>query len=326
MATLSRRTLLGTAIGTAAIAPLPVFAGRKEWIPQKPSARVIVDNDFAGDPDGLVALAHQLLTPKTVVPLVTVSPINPEFAAMDGKAGDSSAAGAALAAEMLTQMGCKQGPRIVAGAALPGAGQGNAAAAAIVAEAMRDDPMPLVLTCGGPLTNVAAALTLEPKIASRMTVIWIGGGDYPAGQWEYNAVTDLDAARHVIEQTAVPLWQIPQATYRQMQISIAEMGADMKPISPFTQWLYDRFTAPPDFVDLGGTWPMGDSPLVLLTGISGESSRFHTRPAQALNPDGTYGAVVEGRSVRVYDSLDVRLTHADFLAKLRLHAADAAQC
>ena len=57
MATLSRRALLGTAfgtaIGTAAIAPLPVFAGRKEWIPQKPSARVIVDNDFAGDPDGL---------------------------------------------------------------------------------------------------------------------------------------------------------------------------------------------------------------------------------------------------------------------------------
>ncbi len=54
------------------------------------------------------------------------------------------------------------------------------AARAIVAEAMRDDPMPLFVTCGGPLTNVAAALKLEPAIAKRMTLIWIGGGAYPA--------------------------------------------------------------------------------------------------------------------------------------------------
>ena len=104
MATLSRRALLGTAIGAvvggAAIAPLPalmpVFAARKEWIPQRPSARVIVDNDFAGDPDGLLALAHQLLTPKTVVPLVTVSLLNPKFSTATGQAQQSSAAGAAL--------------------------------------------------------------------------------------------------------------------------------------------------------------------------------------------------------------------------------------
>lgn len=326
MAILTRRALLGTALGAAAIAPLPLFAARKEWIPQKPSARVIVDNDFAGDPDGLLALAHQLLTPKTVVPLVTVSPLNPKFGTATGQAGQSSAAGAALTHEMLLHMGCKAAPMVVAGQETMGAGQPNAAAEAIVAEAMRDDPMPLFLTCGGPLTNVAAALRLEPKIAQRMTLIWIGGGGYPSGGWEYNANTDLEAARTVIEQSAVPLWQIPQPTYRQMQISIAELSADMKPISPFTQWLYGSFTAPPDFVDLGGTWPMGDSPLVLLTGLSGESSLYHNRTAQAILDDGTYGAKVEGRSVRVYDTVDVRLTHADFMAKLRLHAAGSAVC
>ena len=326
MGTLTRRALLGTALSAAAIAPLPVFAARKEWIPQKPSARVIVDNDFAGDPDGLVALAHQLLTPKTVVPLVTVSPLNPKFSTLDGQSGDSSAAGADLTAEMMRHMGCQAAPHIVAGQGTIGAGLPNAAAEAIVAEAMRDDPMPLFLTCGGPLTNVAAALRLEPRIAQRMTLIWIGGGAYPAGGWEYNANTDLDAARTVIEESAVPLWQIPQPTYRQMQISIAELSADMKPISPFTQWLYGSFTAPPHFVDLGGTWPMGDSPLVLLTGLSGESSLYHDRTAQTFLDDGSYGAVVAGRSVRVYDTVDVRLTHADFMAKLRLHAVGAAVC
>ena len=40
-------------------------------ISQKASARVIIDNDFAGDPDGLVALAHQLPTPRTRSVLVT---------------------------------------------------------------------------------------------------------------------------------------------------------------------------------------------------------------------------------------------------------------
>ena len=334
MATLSRRALLGTAIGAvvggAAIAPLPalmpVFAARKEWIPQRPSARVIVDNDFAGDPDGLLALAHQLLTPKTVVPLVTVSLLNPKFSTATGQAQQSSAAGAALLDEMMRNMGCKAAPRIVAGQEMLGAGHSNAAAEAIVVEAMRDDPMPLFLTCGGPLTNVAAALRLEPRIAQRMTLIWIGGGGYPNAGWEYNANTDLEAARTVIAESAVPLWQIPQPTYRQMQIAIAELSADMKPISPFSQWLYSTFTSPPDFVDLGGTWPMGDSPLVLLTGLSGESSRYHDRTAQAILDDGTYGAAVEGRSIRVYDTVDVRLTHADFMAKMRLHAAGAAVC
>ena len=31
---------------------------RSGWIAQPQQMRVIVDNDFAGDPDGLVALAH----------------------------------------------------------------------------------------------------------------------------------------------------------------------------------------------------------------------------------------------------------------------------
>jgi len=31
-------------------------------IRQSPKARIIIDNDFAGDPDGLIALAHQLAT------------------------------------------------------------------------------------------------------------------------------------------------------------------------------------------------------------------------------------------------------------------------
>ena len=46
------------------VLPQPSFAQAVRFIPQRPSARVIVDNDFAGDPDGLVALAHSVARSK----------------------------------------------------------------------------------------------------------------------------------------------------------------------------------------------------------------------------------------------------------------------
>ncbi|QZH73894.1 MAG: nucleoside hydrolase [Erythrobacter sp.] len=288
-------------------------------IPQRPSARVIVDNDFAGDPDGLVGLAHQLLSPKTVVPLITVSGLDRN---LGGETGSTVVPGAEAAAETVQRLSLDHTPPIASGHELGVRGQEPSdAARAIVAEAMREDALPLYFSCGGPLTNLAEALALEPAITARMTLIWIGGGGYPDGGWEYNLSADADAARHVIESSAMPVWQIPLPAYRLMQVSVAEMEADMMPISDFTRWLYARFTNPPAFFDLGGSWPMGDSPAILLTAISAESSRYSDLPARRINPDLSYGEEIPGRTVRVFDDLDLRLTWADFLAKLRLHAA-----
>ena len=44
-----------------------------------PHCRVIVDNDYQGDPDGLVALAHHLCSPVNRVAAVTSSFLNPRF-------------------------------------------------------------------------------------------------------------------------------------------------------------------------------------------------------------------------------------------------------
>jgi hypothetical protein len=127
----------------------------------------------------------------------------------------------------------------------------------------------------------------------------------------------------VIEESGVALWQVPQNACRQMQYSIAELGEDLRPISPFTQWLYERFTDPPAFVDVGGSWPLGDSPLVLLTAISQESSVHRDRPAQRIMSDLQYGEPIPGRVIRVYETVDARLTFADFLAHLRRNAHNA---
>ena len=316
-----RDTLQWLVAGAVALTPAARAAtsASMRTIPQKVAARVIVDNDFAGDPDGLVALAHQLLAPKTRVVLVTTTAVDPKLAT-NVPPERSAAVGRDLAMELIQRAGATSSPPVIAGPEAGASRRIGNAAKAIVQEAMRDDPLPLLFTCGGPLTNLAAALELEPAIAQRLTVVWIGGGPYPDGGWEYNLAMDADAARRVIEQSTVPLWQVPQDAYRQMQVSVAELTADLRPISPFTHWLYDCFTSPPEWVDLGGAWPLGDSPLVLLTAISTESSVHRDRTARRIEGDLRYGAEVPGRTLRVYESVDVRLAYADLLARLRLAA------
>lgn len=319
---LERRAWIKGAAAMLGGLALPVRAAGEPYrtVPQKPNCRVIVDNDFAGDPDALVALAHQLLSPKSVVPLVTCTPLPDAFRGAV-PVGITAKRGVEIARALIRQAAVpgRDSVPVVAGPErfdAPAADRAETARA-IVIEAMRADALPLFLTCGGPLTNVAAALRLEPAIAQRMTVIWIGGGDYPNGGWEYNLATDIDAARHVIERTGVPLWQVPQGTYRQMQVSVAELRVRLRAASPLGRWLYETFTSPPDFVDIGGAWPMGDSPPVLFTAVSQESSRFVTLPARRILPDHTYGAPLNNRELRICQSVDVRLAMEDFFAKLQ---------
>jgi hypothetical protein len=317
---MKRRHLLAGLAALPLAHALPRPAG---LIGQTASSRVIVDNDFAGDPDGLVALAHQLLSPKTRTVLITSSPLDPGLARMAGlDTAATAAAGARLALELLRRMKPQQQPAVVTGAERFGAAadQANRAAQAIVAEALRDDPLPLVLACGGPLTNVAAALRLRPEIARRMSLVWIGGMAAGDGGAEYNLMTDLAAARFVFESSTLPVLQIPAEEYRRFQVSVAELDEAFRPISPLSEWLYDQYRKLPPFVKLGGTLTFGDSPLVSATVFDPAACPSTPRQVRRLLDDGRYGEPVEGRQVRLASGLDPRLNLADFLALLRAHA------
>ena len=63
-----RRTITILVLGLAALTVLA--QNRTEWVNSdivKPRIRVIIDNDFGGDPDGLFHLAQQLLSPSAEV-------------------------------------------------------------------------------------------------------------------------------------------------------------------------------------------------------------------------------------------------------------------
>ena len=98
-------------------------------------------------------------------------------------------------------------------------------------------------------------------------------------------------------------------TYRRCAYSVAELEHDLGGCGRLGRWLWSHFTDPPDWVRIGGVWPLGDSPTVLVTALS-------TEPSAATCPPPGRGRAARRR---VYTDLDFRLIVADMLARFPLH-------
>jgi Inosine-uridine preferring nucleoside hydrolase len=188
-------------------------------IPVTPKSRVIVDNDYAGDPDGLLALAHHLLSDAALVRAVTCTSI-----AMEGMPYPEGGPARDAALELVRRLGVPQ-PPASADVQVPfnELTAPTDGARLILEESRCGDALPLFVACGGPLTNIASALQDDPSLADRMELVWIGGGAHPEGAWEYNLMLDLAAARFVFNDTDARIIQIPQHVYRQCLMSVAEL-------------------------------------------------------------------------------------------------------
>ena len=80
---------------------LSVCALAQEYTPDK-RMRVIIDNDFSGDPDGLFQLAHHLLSPSVEICGIIGSPLTPEAGFDNG--GNSAEKACQKARELMTLM------------------------------------------------------------------------------------------------------------------------------------------------------------------------------------------------------------------------------
>lgn len=304
-----------------------------------PRARVIIDNDFSGDPDDLFQTAHHLLCPAVEIPFIIGSHLSV------GDPWDPSNTQATNAVtkanELLGVMG-KSVP-VLTGSELGLADmrtpQRTVAADAIIAEAMRDDTRPLYYAAGAGLTDLASAWLIEPRIAERLTLVWIGGLEYPelalpppgAKGPEYNLRIDITAGQVIFNDSAIPIWQVPRNVYRQMLFSHAEMEAQVRPLGALGAYLTDsiervmRWTSEVGFA-IGDTYALGDSPLVTLTALQSSfeadpsSSAYVVRPAPQLDAAGQYVDNPAGRPIRVYTQIDTRLTFGDMVARLALAA------
>lgn len=314
-------------------------------------ARVICDNDYAGDPDGLVQLAHHLLSESVEVRAVLASHLGAGDAFdPTGRSAEHGRDAALAIARLAGRPDVPVFAGAEAGIAVGGTEAGerdlSPAARAIVAEALRDDPRPLYVACGGGLTEIAAAWRAEPRIAGRIAaVVWIGGAEHDLGHAdrgptpappgsrgpEYNTAIDVAAAQ-VVFASDLPLWQVPRDAYRQLLVSSAELDARLRPAGPLGAHLASALDDARTLMaglgqDLGETYDLGDTPLVLLTALQSafqpdpSSSSFVELPAPGIADDGSYEPRPDGRPIRVYTRLDARLAIADLFAKLERHAA-----
>lgn len=193
----------------------------------------------------------------------------------------------------------------------------------LIAEALRDDPRPLYVTCQGALTDVAAALNRCPEIAEKLTVVWTGGFPYPAGGPEFNLLQDVPAARAVMASRAA-VWQLPVNVYSTMEVSLAELAARVRPCGAVGRYLYEELEDynlhSDEAWDLrrGENWCLGDSPVVGALLGCGWRGNFHTETAPLIADDMRYLPNPGGKEIRVYDYVDVRFILEDLYAKLAL--------
>ncbi len=108
---------------------------------------------------------------------------------------------------------------------------GGAAAQLIVDEARRASPdRPLVVVVGGPLTIPASAYLLDPSIADRVVVAWLGGTASHMG--DYNGWADAWAAYVVLERLRLVFFTPGSA-----DPTVQKSRLDQLPATPLREWM-----------------------------------------------------------------------------------------
>ena len=115
-------------------------------------------------------------------------------------------------------------------------------AATNLIERARESPEPLyVVTIGAP-TNVASALLMEPAIAERIVVVWLGGNPW---YWhravEFNAEQDMHAS-HVLFDSGVPLVHVPCCNVTEhLRTTLPEIERYVRGAGPIGDYLADIY-------------------------------------------------------------------------------------
>ena len=296
-------------------------------VPEKKRIRMIVDTDCKNEADDQFALAHHLMTPMFDVKGIIAA----HFEMANMRTGGPETTMMASYDEvnlMLDLMELKGEYPVLKGCVRALSDENtpvdSEGARFIIEEAKKDDPRPLFIGVQGSITNVASAILMAPEIAEKLHVIWIGGGDYPEGGWEFNLKQDLHAA-NVVFSSKCELWQVPKSTYKLLNISLSELQYRVAPCGKVGEYLFRQMVELNDKMGNnewphGETWCIGDQPTVgLLLEDKQRTDNYTMKPAPRVAPDCTYVENPGAREIRVYHNTDVRLTLEDFYAKLALH-------
>jgi inosine-uridine nucleoside N-ribohydrolase len=304
---------------------------------QSDKVKIVIDNDFSGDPDGLFQLAHHLLCRTCDIRAIVGGHLYPRDAA------NSTEISCQKANEVLALLGMTGEIKVAPGATIamtstdkPVESDG---ARIIIEEAILCTPdKPLYVCCGGSLTNVASAYLMKPEIEERVILIWIGGAEYesfdsyplPMVSTEYNIGMSIPAAQIIFNKSRMRIWQVPRNAYTQCLYGFDEIKTKIEPYGKIGKYLSDELNNSLSVyknygMNLSEAYVLGDSPLVLLSSLQSvffsdpTSSHYKYIQSPAINDNGAYGVNHNDHPIRVYTHIDTRLMFNDFEAKLKLN-------
>lgn len=297
-------------------------------VPEEKIVRVITNTDAKNEADDQFAIVHALLSPK----FENVGFIAAHYGITRHQ--DSMQRSYQELETIFEKMGFPSDGLLFHGCERPLASKTellpSEGASLIIEEAMKDDPRPLYVLFLGPLTDLASAYLQEPRIANRLTAIWIGGGAYPSGSIEYNLSNDIHAANVVFSST-IPVWQVPKNVYEMIPVSLAELEQKVYPHGEIGAYLLDQLNEHAheegprkSAFRSGETWVLGDSPAVGLV-LYEHRYEFDWVPAPMVGMDMQYVHTGLNRPIRVYRRIDPRLILEDFYSKLALFASTTAR-
>lgn len=284
--------------------------------------RLIISSDAKNEADDQFAIVHALLSPS--VDVVGIVPAH-----FGDKRSSTSMLDSRAEVDLLLDLLNKSNsvevangaPTALSDATTPTPSDG---ASLIIRECRKPGPVAIIVL--GPLTDVASALLLEPQLADNpdVAIVWVGGDPYDEVHavglgFEYNLSNDVYAA-NVVLQSGIRVQQIPWTVYSMVGVGYAELDARVAPYGAIGEYLVSQVKKYNDESE----WTqevrsLGDSPaLGVVIHPAGVRWRHHLvrhfeQPGRMTN------RAVDGRTVAVADSVDVRFLLEDMFAKIQAH-------
>jgi purine nucleosidase len=284
--------------------------------------RLIISSDAKNEADDQFAIVHALLSPS--VDVVGIVPAH-----FGEKRSSTSMLDSRAEVDLLLDLlGMSGGVDVANGAAAAMSDTASPiesdGASLIIRECRKPGTVYIIVL--GPLTDVASALLLEPHIADNpdVTVVWVGGDPYDEVHavglgYEYNLSNDIHAA-NVVLQSGIRVQQIPWTVYSMVGVGHAELDARVAPYGAIGEYLvrqvkeYNADSDTPREVR-----SLGDSPALGVVIHPGGIRWRHHLVRHFEAPGRMTNRAVEGRTVAVADSVDVRFLLEDMFAKIKAH-------
>ncbi|MEM7577209.1 MAG: nucleoside hydrolase [Planctomycetota bacterium] len=296
----------------------------------------VLDTDTFNEIDDQFALAYLLLSPKQIrTQAVYAAPFENAHRAETPAEGMRQSYDEAL--RVFDRLGRTDGPAIARRGAerwLKDADPApNPATQDLTERAMSrpiDGPPLYVLAIGAP-TNVSTALLLEPALAERIVVVWLGG--HPNG-WrhthEFNLMQDPPATR-VLLDSGVPLVRVPCINVAQrLRTCVPELREALSGRNALCDFLFERFAEYEDYERPGRERNNGGRPVAYGKEIWDVSvvawlvdpdwcpSQLTPSPQLTTTADGLLRWSIDPHrhTIRELDEIDRDAVFGDMLAKL----------